>query len=107
MKYQQSEENQVKAMLQKLNTEVLKGIRHGHFEFSITCQGSHINGKRTVDLKTGLSHRYTFDFADIPRQSVPQLTFQPKAEDKLVQPTATSQPEAPAEKDNNNERYTK
>jgi hypothetical protein len=81
-------ENDVHSLLQRLLVEVMKGIRHGHFDFRIECGGNK-NGTRQVTFSAGLTHRYTIGLDTLPQNLFPQVTFQPKAPIPNPQPPLT------------------
>ena len=87
------------ALLHRIVVDVLKGIRHGHFDYRITCHGNDKNGNRQVDFNAGLSHRYNLHRRDIPPDTIPQVTFQPKAPFQHAQTLETSPPDAQVQTD--------
>jgi hypothetical protein len=45
---------------------VFEGMRHGHFDYSITCETG-TNGRRLLIVKAGKSHKFSIQEPDIPR----------------------------------------
>jgi hypothetical protein len=47
----------VEKLLEKVKQEILSGVKHGFFDYQITCEI--IQGKkRKITVKTGKSHRF-------------------------------------------------
>jgi hypothetical protein len=45
---------------------VIEGLRHGHFDYSLTCETG-TNGRRLLIVKAGKSHKFTIEGTDVPR----------------------------------------
>ena len=56
----------VKSALHLIEGLVLEGIRHGHFDYSLTCEMGN-NGRRLLLVKAGKSHKFSILEEDIPR----------------------------------------
>jgi len=97
----QQNKNQLRALLEHVATEIIKGVKHGHFDFRVRCQGNP-NGARNVDFSAGLSHRYVVGPDDIPHNVAPQLTFEKKADYQPVQQMVTSENDARADTEHSN-----
>jgi hypothetical protein len=49
-----------------LETLVVEGLEHGHFEYALSCElGTH--GRRLLIIKAGKSHNFTIEPGNIPR----------------------------------------
>lgn len=48
---------QLPLVFEKINTLTLDGLRHGHFDITITCEVIN-TGKRRITIKAGNSHQY-------------------------------------------------
>jgi hypothetical protein len=59
--------NQLKSLLELLKKEVLAGLRHGFFDFSVT--GEVKNEKRHVILNVGKSYKFIIPMQDIQEYS--------------------------------------
>lgn len=57
------EENQFNKLLNRMKDEVLLGVQHGFFEYSIG--GEIKQGKIHVTMKAGRSHKFIFSPEDI------------------------------------------
>ena len=56
----------VRSVLALIEGLVIEGIKHGHFDYSLTCQqGTH--GRRLLIVKAGKSHKFTIEGADVPQ----------------------------------------
>lgn len=57
---------QVREALDRLRDLVVDGLRHGFFDYSITCEiGS--GGKRRLVIRAGKSHKFTIPEDELPR----------------------------------------
>ena len=58
--------SQVREALDRLRDLVVDGLRHGFFDYSITCKiGS--GGKRRLVIRAGKSHKFTIPEDELPR----------------------------------------
>lgn len=57
---------QVQSALDLIERLLIEGIRHGHFDYSLTCETG-TNGRRLLIVKAGKSHKFTIEGADVPR----------------------------------------
>ena len=57
---------QVCEALDRLEGLVLDGLRHGFFDYSITCEIGN-GGKRKLLIRAGKSHRFTIPEEELPR----------------------------------------
>ena len=57
---------QLAEALMHLETVVVEGLRHGYFEYTITCEIG--NGrKRHLVVRAGKAHKFTIPEEDLPR----------------------------------------
>lgn len=56
----------VGAAIKLLEDLIIDGIRHGHFEYCVTCETGN-GGRRLLIVKAGKSHKFSILEADIPR----------------------------------------
>jgi hypothetical protein len=56
----------VRSALDFIEGLVVEGIRHGHFDYSLTCETG-TNGRRLLIVKAGKSHKFTIEGIDVPR----------------------------------------
>ena len=57
---------QLAEALMHLETVVVEGLRHGYFEYTITCEIG--NGrKRHLVVRAGKAHKFTIPNEDLPR----------------------------------------
>jgi hypothetical protein len=61
-----SHSDPVRAAMTLIESLVFEGMRHGHFDYSITCETG-TNGRRLLIVKAGKSHRFSIQEPDIPR----------------------------------------
>jgi hypothetical protein len=55
----------VRSALDLIESLLVEGIRHGHFDYSITCEtGS--GGRRLLIVKAGKSHKFSITEPDVP-----------------------------------------
>jgi hypothetical protein len=64
--FQRARSGQVREALDRLEGLVLDGLKHGFFDYSITCEIGN-GGKRHLVIGAGKSHKFT-----IPEDEVPQ-----------------------------------
>ncbi len=57
---------QVREALDRLRGLVVDGLRHGFFDYSISCQIVN-GGKRQLVIRAGKSHKFTIPEDDLPR----------------------------------------
>ena len=58
--------HQVREALNCLHGLVVDGLRHGFFDYSITCEIGN-GGKRQLVIRAGKSHKFTIPEDDLPR----------------------------------------
>jgi hypothetical protein len=51
------EESELRQALDKIEVEILDGLRHGYFELSVSCEIVK-NEKRRLVIKSGKSHQF-------------------------------------------------
>jgi len=56
----------VRSALALLESLLVDGIRHGHFDYSLTCELG-TNGRRLLIVKAGKSHKFSIESIDVPR----------------------------------------
>jgi hypothetical protein len=56
----------VRAALVLIETLLVEGIKHGHFDYSISC-ATGTNGRRLLIVKAGKSHKFSIMEMDVPR----------------------------------------
>ena len=55
----------VRSALDLIERLLVEGIKHGHFDYSITCEtGTH--GRRQLIVKAGKSHMFSIIEPDVP-----------------------------------------
>jgi hypothetical protein len=55
----------VHSALKLIETIIVEGLRHGHFDYSITCETGK-GGRRLLVIKAGKSHKFSITELDIP-----------------------------------------
>ena len=50
----------VRSALDLIEDLLVEGIRHGHFDYSLTCETG-TNGRRLLIVKAGKRHKFTID----------------------------------------------
>ena len=45
---------------------LVEGIKHGHFDYSVTCETG-TNGRRLLIVRAGKSHKFSIMEPDVPR----------------------------------------
>jgi hypothetical protein len=56
----------VRAALDLIEALLIEGIKHGHFDYSMTCETG-TNGRRLLIVRGGKSHKFSITEPDIPR----------------------------------------
>jgi hypothetical protein len=56
----------VRAAMTLIESLILEGMRHGHFDYSINCETG-TKGRRLLIVKAGKSHKFSIQEPDIPR----------------------------------------
>ncbi len=64
--FQPAKRGQVHEVLDRLEGLVVDGLRHGFFEYSITCEIAN-GGKRKLVIRAGKSHKFTIPEDEVPR----------------------------------------
>ena len=54
------------AALDLIEGLLVEGIKHGHFDYTVTCETG-TNGRRLLIVKAGKSHKFSITEADVPR----------------------------------------
>jgi hypothetical protein len=57
---------QLRDALDELESQVMEGLKHGFFDYSVTCQIVS-GGKRQLVLRAGKSHQFTIPQEEVPR----------------------------------------
>ena len=57
---------QAREALNRLIDVVMDGLRHGFFDYSISCDVAN-QGKRQMVIRAGKSHKFTIPEEDLPR----------------------------------------
>jgi hypothetical protein len=65
-KSQHAYSNPVRSALDLIETLLIEGIKHGHFDYSMTCETG-TNGRRLLIVKAGKSHKFSITASDVPR----------------------------------------
>jgi hypothetical protein len=103
MKYSnKSSSNSLQELFQKIGMEVVRGIKHGHFDYQITG-ASNKNGNRQIVLKAGLTHRFDMSITELPADLISTATFYPLAHDPQTATPKTSAKDARVDTENKNE----
>jgi hypothetical protein len=55
----------VRSALDLIENLVVEGIKHGHFDYSITCETGN-GGRRLLIVKAGKSHKFSIMEPDVP-----------------------------------------
>ena len=55
----------VRSALELIESLLVEGIKHGHFDYSITCETG-IGGRRLLTVKAGKSHKFTIMVPEVP-----------------------------------------
>jgi hypothetical protein len=64
--FRRAESEQIQELLDHIEEMVIEGLKHGFFDYSITCEVSS-GGKRHLVIRGGQSHKFTIPEAQIPR----------------------------------------
>ena len=56
----------VRSAIELVERLLVEGIRHGHFDYSVTCETG-AQGRRQLIVKAGKSHLISIPASDIPR----------------------------------------
>ena len=56
----------VRSALDLIDNLIVEGIRHGHFDYAVTCETG-TNGRRLLIVKAGKSHKFSIMEQDVPR----------------------------------------
>ena len=56
----------VRSALDLVESLIVEGLRHGHFDYSLTCELG-TNGRRLLIVKAGKTHKFTVEAIDVPR----------------------------------------
>jgi hypothetical protein len=56
----------VRSALDLIGNLIVEGIKHGHFDYSVTCETG-TNGRRLLIVREGKSHKFSIMEADVPR----------------------------------------
>jgi hypothetical protein len=56
----------VRAALELIETLLVEGLRHGHFDYSLICETG-TGGRRLLVVKAGKSHKFSIMEPDVPR----------------------------------------
>jgi hypothetical protein len=63
---QRAKSGQVREVLDRLEGLVVDGLKHGFFDYSITCEVAS-GGKRQLVIRAGKSHKFTIPENEMPR----------------------------------------
>jgi hypothetical protein len=55
----------VRSALDLIERLLVEGIKHGHFDYSITCETG-TGGRRLLIVKAGKSHKFSITEPDVP-----------------------------------------
>ena len=55
----------VRSALDLIESLLVEGIKHGHFDYSITCETG-TGGRRLLIVKAGKSHKFSIMEQDVP-----------------------------------------
>ena len=56
----------VRSALDLIEGLLVEGIKHGHFDYSLTCELG-TKGRRLLIVKAGKTHKFTIEGIDVPR----------------------------------------
>ena len=56
----------VRSALELVEGLLIDGIKHGHFDYSVTCEMG-TGGRRLLIVKAGKSHQFSIMESDVPR----------------------------------------
>ena len=57
---------QMREALDRLRSLVVEGLKHGFFDYSISCEIGN-KGRRQLVIRAGKSHKFTIPEDDLPR----------------------------------------
>jgi hypothetical protein len=63
---QRARSGQVREAFDRLEGLVIDGLKHGFFDYSITCEIAN-GGKRKLVIRAGKSHQFTIPEDELPR----------------------------------------
>lgn len=63
---QRPKSGQVREVLDRVEALIVEGLKHGFFDYSITCDIA-AGGKRQVVIRAGKSHKFTIPECEVPR----------------------------------------
>ena len=63
--FQRTKSGQVREALDRLEGLVVDGLKHGFFDYSITCEVGN-GGKRQLVIREGKSHKFTIPENEVP-----------------------------------------
>ncbi len=55
---------QLREALELLERLILDGVRHGHFEYAVTCETAKM-GRRLLIVRAGKSHKFSIEEGDL------------------------------------------
>jgi hypothetical protein len=61
----QNYSSSVRSALDLIESLLVEGIKHGHFDYSITCETG-TGGRRLLIVKAGKSHKFSITEQDVP-----------------------------------------
>ena len=61
----QNYSSSVLSALELIEKLVVDGIKHGHFDYSVTCETGN-RGRRLLIVKAGKSHKFSIMESDVP-----------------------------------------
>ena len=64
--FQHTRSDQIREALDRLEGLVIDGLKHGFFDYSITCEVAN-GGKRQLVIRAGKSHKFTIPEHELPR----------------------------------------
>lgn len=64
--FQRAKSGQIREALDRLEGLVVDGLKHGFFEYSITCEIAN-GGKHRLVFRAGKSHKLTIREDEVPR----------------------------------------
>jgi len=63
--FQRAKSGQVREALDRLEGLAVDGLKHGFFDYSITCEVTN-SGKRQLVIRAGKSHKFTILENEVP-----------------------------------------
>jgi hypothetical protein len=64
--FERAKNGQVREALDRLETLIVDGLKHGFFDYSIICKVAN-GGKRELVIRAGKSHKFTIPEDEVPR----------------------------------------